>query len=171
MEAEELMLLRLHPGDTSMNRILGLAVAIVVPFCLSTAAHAQSAYYGVGPTGPVYGGYANAGQPYGGFGLEYSPAVPAGGIVIDQYGLLHAVPYVASASPVVVQPQPQVRTTRSGSRRAIAQPRYQLPTGSLGWSGGNGGMLYPVQTRGGSYGSGYDVGPYGVIDHNMMWKW
>ncbi len=61
--------------------------------------------------------------------------------------------------------------TRYGSRRAIAQPRYQLPTGSLGWSAGNGGMLNPVEARCSAYGSGYGVGPYGVVDHRMMWKW
>ena len=88
---------------------------------------------------------------------------------MDQYGLLHQVPYVVSAPADVVQVQPRVMT-RYGSRRA-AQPRYLVPTGSLGWSAGNGGMLYPVNPRYASYGSGYAVGPYGVVDHRMMWKW
>jgi hypothetical protein len=32
-------------------------------------------------------------------------------------------------------------------------------------------MLYQVDARYGAYGSGYGVGPYGVVDHRMMWKW
>jgi hypothetical protein len=154
-----------------MNRILGLAVAIVVPLTLATATHAQTTYYDTVTASPGYGVPATASQAYGGFGLQYSPGVPAGAVVMDQYGLLHQVPYVASAPQAVMQAQPRVTHARYGSRRAAAQPRYQLPTGSLGGSAGNGGMFYPVDARYASYGSGYGVGPYGVVDHRMMWKW
>jgi hypothetical protein len=110
-----------------MNRILRLAVAIVIPLSFAAASHAQSpsTYYGVDTASPVYGG-----QPYCGFGLQYSPAVPAGGVIVDQYGLVHQVPYVASAPQVVVQARPRV-VGRYGSRRAMAQSRYVVQTGSL----------------------------------------
>jgi hypothetical protein len=163
---------RTHPGDTPMNRIMGLTVAVLVPMSLATTAHAQS-YYGDGTVGSDYG-TVMAGQPYGGFGHQYSPAIPAGGVIVDQWGGLHAVGYAVTApSPAVVaaQPQPRATATRSRSRRVTAQPRYVLPSGSLGWSGGNGGMLYSPETRYSSYGSGYNVGPYGVVNHNTMWKW
>jgi hypothetical protein len=153
-----------------MNRMVGLTVAIVVPLTLATASHGQSTYYGLETASPVYGVPDVPSQPYGGFGLQYSPAIPPGGMVVDQYGLLHPVAYVASAPQVVVQAQPRA-VTRYGSRRAMAQPRYLVPTGSLGWSAGNSGMLYPVNARYAAYGSGYAVGPYGVVDHQMMWKW
>jgi hypothetical protein len=157
-----------------MNRILGLTVALVVPLCLATTAHAQvTAYENGGAPNAYYGGSAYGGQPYGGFGLEYSQAVPAGGMVMDQYGLWHAVPYVESTPSVAVapQPQPRSRTPRSASRRVaakVAQPRYQLPSGSLGLSGANGGMLYSPGMRYQSYGSGYGW-PVGVIDNSGMW--
>ena len=153
-----------------MNRILGLTVALVVPLSVATAAQAQTTYFGA-TSAPNYGAAMMAGQPYGGFGLQYSPAVPAGGVVVDQWGGLHAVGYVGSAPGMIVQPQNRVLATRPRSRRVVAQPRYVLPTGSLGWSGGNGGMLYSPATRYSSYGSGYNAGPYGVVNHNMMWKW
>jgi hypothetical protein len=158
-----------------MIRILGLIVALVVPLCLVTSGHAQTTpYNGGGAFSPFYGVSAYGGQPYGGFGQVYSQMVPAGGMVMDQYGLWHAVPSVESAPPVAaVQPQPQPqtrsRTTRTASRRVAAkvpQPRYQLPTGSL--SGANDGMLYSTGTRYQSYGSGYGW-PMGTIDHSGMW--
>jgi hypothetical protein len=163
---------RLHPGDTPMKRILGLTVAFLVPMSLATTAHAQSYYNGGGTVGSDYG-TVMADQPYGGFGHQYTPAIPAGGVIVDQWGGLHTVGYTASTpSPAAVtQPQPRSTATRSRSRRALARPRYVLPSGSLGSSGGNGGMLYSPDARYSSYGSGYNVGPYGVVNHNMMWKW
>lgn len=154
-----------------MNRFLGLALVIGVPLTITANAHAQSTYYDVGTATPVYGLPTVVGQPYGGFGLQYTPAVPPGGMVMDQYGMLHPVSYGAPAPGVIVQTQPSVATRRYGSRRGMAQPRYVLPTGSLGASAGNGVMLYPVGSRYAGYGSGYSVGPYGVVDHRMMWKW
>ncbi len=156
-----------------MIRILGLAVAVVVPLSLVTTAHAQMTPYDAREAqSPYYGVSAYGGQSYGGFGLEYSQTVPAGGMVMDQYGLWHAVPNVESAPPVAAaQPQPRPRTSRSASRRVaanVAQPRYQLPTGSLGLSGANGGILYSPGMRYQSYGSGYGW-PVGVIDNSRMW--
>jgi hypothetical protein len=156
-----------------MIRILGLTVALVVPLCLTTTARAQmTPYDGGGAPSPYYGVSAYGGQSYGGFGLEYSQTVPAGGMVMDQYGLWHALPNLESAPPVAAaQPQTRTRTTRSVSRRVaakVAQPRYQLPTGSLGMSGANGGILYSPGTRYQSYGSGYGL-PMGTIDHSGMW--
>jgi hypothetical protein len=153
-----------------MNRILGLTLALAMSLCLATAAQAQTGYYGGATTAPDYGTAVMAGQPYGGFGMQYSPAIPAGGVVVDQWGGVHTVGY-ASAPVVVVQPQTRVVGTRLFGRRAAAQPRYVLPTGSLGWSGPNSGMLYSPDARYSSYGSGYAVGPYGVVNHNIMWKW
>ena len=155
-----------------MKRILGLAVAIAMTPGLATTTQAQTMPYGDGAMSPSYGVSSYGAMPYGGFGLQYSQALPAGGMVVDQYGQLHVIPYVASAAPVAVtQPQPPARTSRSGARRVLVQPRYQLTTGSLGSSGTNGGILYSPGVRYQSYGSGYGVGPYGVIDHRMMWKW
>jgi hypothetical protein len=160
-----------------MIRILGLTVALVVPLCLTATAQAQIAPYdGGGAMRPYYGVSVYGGFPYGGFGQEYSQMVPAGGMVMDQYGLWHPVPSVGSPPPVTAaQPQPNTqprsRTTRSTSRRVaakVAQPRYQLPTGSLGLSGADGGMLYSSGARYQSYGSGYGL-PMGVIDHSGMW--
>ena len=145
-----------------MIRILGLTVCAIVPLCLATTARAQTAPYNVGAAqGPNFGVSFYGVQPYGGFGLGYTQTVPAGSMVMDQYGLWHAVPYFESAPPVAAaqpQTQPRSRTTRSASRRVaarVAQPRYQLPTGSLGMSGANGGMLYSPGARYQSYGSGY----------------
>jgi hypothetical protein len=156
-----------------MIRILGLTVALVLPLCLATTADAQmTPDYGGGAQGQNFGVSVYEGQPYGGFGLGYSQTVPAGGMVMDQYGLWHAVPYFEPAPPVAAaSPQPRSRTTRSVSRRLgpkVAQPRYQLPTGTLGMSGANGGILYAPGTRYQSYGSGYGW-PMGVIDNSGMW--
>jgi hypothetical protein len=156
-----------------MNRILGLTVALVVPLCLAATTRAQTAPYdGGGAQGPYFGVSAYGGQPYGGFGLQYSQTAPAGSMVMDQYGLWHAVPYFESAPPVAAaQPQtpPPSRTSRSRRIAAkVAQPRYQLPTGSLGMAGANGGILYSPGARYQSYGSGYGW-PAGVIDNSRMW--
>jgi hypothetical protein len=156
-----------------MIRTLGLTVALVVPLSLATTTHAQMAPYDAGGTpSPYYGVSAYGGQPFGGFGLDYAQRAPSGGMVMDQYGMWHAVPYVESAPTVAaVAPQPRTRTTRSASRRVavkVAQPRYQLPSGSLGLSGANGGILYSPGMRYQSYGSGYGW-PVGVIDNSGMW--
>jgi hypothetical protein len=158
---------------TPMIRTLGLTLWLVVPLCLATMADAQTTPYNGGGAPNPYSGVSVYGSlPYGGFGLEYSQAFPAGGMIMDQYGLWHAVPGVQSAPAVAAaQPQPRSRPARSSSRRIpakVAQPRYQLPTGSLGLSTADGGMLYSPVTHYRSYGSGYAF-PAGVIDHSGMW--
>jgi hypothetical protein len=153
-----------------MNRILGTTLGLVVSLCLGTASEAQTTYYD-GTTSPGYGAAVVTGQPYGGFGMQYSPAIPAGGVIVDQWGGLHAVGQATTAPVVAAQPKTRVVGSRMLSRRAAAQPRYVLPTGSLGWSDGNGGMLYSPDARYSSYGNGYGVGPYGMVDHRVMWKW
>jgi hypothetical protein len=153
-----------------MNRILGLTVAIVLPLGLATTTRAQMTPYNTGGTNVYYGVPAYGSQPYGGFGDNYSQAVANGGVVMDIYGQWHMVPYVVSVpQATVVQPQTGTRVVRSTMRRIVARPRYQLPTGSLGVSGTNGGILYSPVSRYRSYGSGYGVGPYGVIDNSGMW--
>ena len=129
------------------------------------------------PTNTAYGVNAHANQFYGGFGFEYAQPVPNGGVIVDQYGLLRATPYVESAAaapaaslPVVTaRPRAQTRVSRS-TYGAPLPARYQLPTGSLGWTAGNGGILYSPGMRYQSYGSGYGHGPYGVTDYGAMWK-
>ena len=153
-----------------MNRFVGLAFAIVLPLGLATTTHAQTTPYDTGATNVYYGVPAYGSQPYGGFGLNYSQGAANGGMVMDIYGQWHVLPYVASVPPaLVVQPQPRSRVVQSRIRRVVARPRYQLPSGTLGVSGTNGGILYSPGSRYQSYGSGYGVGPYGVIDNSGMW--
>lgn len=154
-----------------MNRILGLTVALVVPLSLATTGNAQTMYYNGGAPGPGYGGPVMAGQLYGGFGTQYTPTVGSDGYVVDQWGGVHPVAYTPAPPVVVVQPTTRVIGSRLRGRRAVAQPLYQLPTGSLGSSGGNGVMLYSPDARYAGYGSGYGAGPYGMADHRVMWKW
>jgi hypothetical protein len=73
---------------------------------------------------------------------------------------------------VVAQPAPITRTSGSSSNRAKAKPRYQIPTGSLGWNGANGVILYSPAARHETYDAGYARGPYGVVDYgHMSWGW
>jgi len=155
-----------------MTRLFGLTVAIVLPLSLATTTRAQTTPYDdFVPETPIYGVAAEGSQPYGGFGLGYSQPVLAGTVIMDQYGLLHAIPDVEAAPALVaVAPQPRTRNSRSASRRASAQPRYQLPTGSLGQSASNGVILYSPGMRYQNYGNGYDRGPYGVVDYSQMYK-
>jgi hypothetical protein len=159
-----------------MTRILALTVAMVASLSFVTTAQAQwMPYDAVGGANAYYGVSAYGSQPYGSFGLNYSQS---SGMTMDQYGRWDANSYVQPARPVVQparpvvapQPQPRTRTSRTASRRNIvAQPRYQLPTGSLGWSDGNSGILYSPDMRNQSYGSGYGSGAYGVVDYSGMW--
>jgi hypothetical protein len=154
-----------------MTRIVGLSLALVLPLSWVTTTNAQITPYGLGGApSSYYGVSAYGGQVYGGFGLEYSQTLTAGGMIMDQYGLWHVVPYVESVPPVAA-----ARTaappwmSRSVSRRVVtklAQPRYQLPTGSLGLSGTNGGILYSPGMRHQSYGYGW---PVGASDYSGMW--
>ncbi len=149
-----------------MIRNLGLSLAFVVLAGLVPSTQAQV-------TTPLRLGPAEyrLNQSYGGFGFEYAQPFANGAAVMDQYGMWHSVPYVASAPPVVVPARPVVstRTSRTSSRRAVAQPRYQLTTGSLGWTGADGAILYSPVTRD-SYGYGYGHGPYGTSAYQNGWK-
>jgi hypothetical protein len=60
--------------------------------------------------------------------------------------------------------------SRTEAKRVQAQPRYQLPTGSLYWSGANSGILYSPAMRYQTYGGGYARSPYGAVDHSIMYK-
>jgi hypothetical protein len=110
----------------------------------------------------------------GGIGLDLRQPMTAGRLIMDQYGMVHQVPSVQS------QPAPRVERARrsqarAGSSRArtarpVAVPKYQLPTGSLYWPGADGVMYYSPLLRYQSYGDGYGTGPYGSVDHGIMYK-
>jgi hypothetical protein len=157
-----------------MTRKLTLTLAMALPFALATTVRAQTTPYDVtGLEIPSNSSPDYSNLPHGGFGFDYSQPVVEGDVVMDQYGFLHGTgPMVASSPVVTVQPRPQqrARTSRSLATRGSARPRYQLPTGSLGWTGGEGAILYSPVARQQSYGSGYDRGPYGVTDYNYMYK-
>jgi hypothetical protein len=155
-----------------MTRLFGLTLLIVLPLSLAATTRAQTTPYDdYVPEAPRYGVAADSSQPYGGFGLDYSQPFLSGSVVMDQYGLLHDTPYVDAAPAVVAAPQqPRTRTSRSASLRGSAQPRYQLPTGSLGQTGSIGVILYSPGVRHQNYGNGYERGPYGVVDYSHMYK-
>jgi hypothetical protein len=149
-----------------MIRNLGLAVAFVVIGGLTPTSQAQTTPYDSGAQ-------FRLNQSYGGFGLQYAQPVLSGGVVMDQGGMWHAVPYapyVQPAAPVApARPVVAARTSRSAGRVVVAQPRYQLTTGSLGATAGNGGIIYTPGMRHEAYGNGYARGPYGVSDYSHMW--
>jgi hypothetical protein len=155
-----------------MTRVLGLSLAMALPLALATETRAQTRSYDVtGMETLTYGVSAYGDWPHGGFGFDYAQPVIAGNVVMDQYELLHATSVPAASVPVVTaRPQPRTRASRSGSIRGAARPRYQLPTGSLGWTGSEGAILYSPAARFATYGSGYERGPYGVTDYKYMYK-
>jgi len=162
---------------------------------LAAPAHAQTTmadWYGVEDYG--YGGYSSGYQTYDGFGAGYIQAVVGGSVIMDRFGMLYRIPDVAPAptsegrrtedggrkklngsSDVVAAPalraaRARAGRARAGSGRVAAQPRYQLPTGSLYWPAANEVILYSPAMRYQSYGGGYGRDPYGSIDHGTMWK-
>jgi hypothetical protein len=156
-----------------MLRIPGLSRAFVIAVGLTTTAHAQTTAYDPA-TAAGYGQTMWYGaQPSGGFGLEYAQPLAGGSVIMDQYGMAHGIPYTPyTESGQGVAPSrvaAPMRTMRSANRNA-AQPRYRLPSGSLGATTTNGGILYSPAMRYQSYGSGYGYGPYGVTDYGYMWK-
>jgi hypothetical protein len=156
-----------------MIRTFVLIATILMSHALATCAQAQSTPYDDGRFDPTASGVSNYGSmPNGSFGIEYAQQVQAGSLVMDQYGLVYAIPMVESAPQVAVaQPAaPSTRTSRSTTNRTKAKPRYQLPTGSLGWDGANGVILYSPATRHESYGSGFARSAYGVVDYGYMSK-
>ena len=150
--------------------MVGLSLVVVAFLSLSTPARAQS-----GAADPYvmedegYGGVSDDFSPYGGFGLEYSQPVRAGGLIMDRFGMLYRTPEVAPERSVAAPPA-RARQARTGSSRVTARPRYQLPTGSLYWPAASGVILYSPAMRYQSYGAGYGRGPYGSVDHGMMYK-
>jgi hypothetical protein len=110
-----------------------------------------------------------AAEPYGGFGLEYAQAAPAGSVILDRFGMAHVLPYV-TPEPTVVTVRPASPRTRGGSRRAAARLRYSLPTGSLYWPDASGVILYSPAMRYRAYGGGYGLGAYGSADHSDMYQ-
>jgi hypothetical protein len=156
-----------------MARTLGLTLATALPLVLVTTTFAQTRTYDVTEMEtPGYGLLDYRYLPHGGFGFNYSQPVIAGDVVMDQYGFIHAAAAPVASTPVTAaQPQPRTRVSRSTAVRASARPRYQLPTGSLGWSDSGGAIiLYSPAARYESYDSGYGRGPYGVTDYKYMYK-
>jgi hypothetical protein len=155
-----------------MTRSFALTATILLSYALATSAQAQSTPYDDGGFDPTASGVWNYGSmPNGSFGIGYAQPLAAGSLVMDQYGLVYVTPTVESAPrPVVAQPAPITRTSGPISNRTKAKPRYQLPTGSLGWTGANGVILYSPATRHESYGSGFARGSYGVVDYGYMSK-
>jgi hypothetical protein len=153
-----------------MSRMFGLILVGIGLLSLASPAHAQMTMadpYGMEDYG--YGEYFHGYQTYGGIGLGSGQAVPAGGLIMDRFGMLHAIPSVVPA-PTARAPRPRAAQARTGSSRAVAKSRYQLPTGSLYWPAASGVMLYSPFERYQSYGDGYGRGPYGSVDHGIMYK-
>jgi len=158
-----------------MSRMCGLILVGIGLLSLAAPAHAQVATtdpYGMEDYG--FGGYSGEFQNFGGIGLGSSQAVPAGGVIMDRFGMLHAIPNIGTEPTARAQraraPQARAGFGRAGSARGRAQRQYQLPTGSLYWPAGNGVMLYAPFERYQSYGDGYGRGPYGSVDHGIMYK-
>jgi len=155
-----------------------LTAAILLSYALATSAQAQSTPYDDGGFDPTAAGVWNYGtMPNGSFGVQYTQRLGAGSMVMDQYGLVYETPIVESAlRAAAAQPAPTTRSTSrtsgSTSNRAKAKPRYQIPTGSLGWNGANGVILYSPAARHETYDAGYARGPYGVVNYgHMSWGW
>ena len=155
-----------------MTRMLGLILVALLFLSESEPARAQTTPagsfgrdgygypYGVA-VGPVY-------MPFGGFGFNYGQVPSAGAVMIDQYGMPYGIPVVAPA-PAALGAAPRARQTRVVSNRVAAQPRSQLPTGSLYWPAGNAVSPYTPAARYQAYGGGYAQSPSGGIDAGIMW--
>jgi hypothetical protein len=161
-----------------MNRTFALTATILLSHALAASVHAQSTPYDDSGFVTTANDISNYGSlPNGGFGVGYTQSVAAGSWIMDQYGMMHSVPTIDPAPPAVdakpaTAARPAARTSGSTANRTKAKPRYQLPTGSLGWSGANGVVVYSPEARYESYGSGYGRGPYGVVDYrHMSWGW
>jgi hypothetical protein len=155
-----------------MNRMLGKILVAGLLLGLNSSTSAQTFptdYYG--HDGYGYGPGSNlADLPFGGFGFEYTQGYPVSGVVMDQYERIYAAPVVVRR-PVVAARQAAARTTiRSRGRTVTVQPRYALTTGSLGWVGANGMVVDPTAMRYRSYGSGYELSPYGTTQYYGPWK-
>jgi hypothetical protein len=160
-----------------MSRLSGFVLAALLFWGLEGAAHAQLVEadppYFWPPADVYFYGY----EPYGGFGVQYSQPLRDGQLLTDRFGMVYMVSAPRTAPQVEPAPlsasvpgSPRVRRSRSDKSAAQAQPRYHMPTGSLAWPGGNGGILYSPAMRYQSYGGGYAASPYGTIDHSIMYK-
>jgi hypothetical protein len=150
-----------------MRRVFGLSLIVFAFLSLSPCAQAQSdeshAFLGYG----YGGGFEQESQ--GGFGLEFGQELPAGSLFIDRYGILYQMPEFDRQRSTPA-PHARPRQPRAGSLRVKGQARYQLPTGSLYWPDASRVLIYSPATRYRSYGAGYGIGPYGSVDHGMMYK-
>jgi hypothetical protein len=152
-----------------MCRLFGSIMLVVV---LSWARPAQAQMTLDEPSMPDasgYGEYTYGYQTYGGFGFGYSQEVPAGAAILDRFGIARGVRAVAPPY-VSVTPRVRARDARGSAGLVAARPRIALPTGSQYWPGANGVILYSPEIRYRSYGDGYGRGPYGSIDHGIMYK-
>jgi len=159
-----------------MTRLSGFVVAGIVVFGWAGAAGAQVVDGNPFESESAYDGYFYSSLPSGGFGLEYTQPVGEGSLVMDRFGMFYMAPAVRTAAPsntTAAVSAPMRRRgvqSRTEAKRVQAQPRYQMPTGSLYWSGANSGILYSPAMRYQSYGGGYARSPYGAVDHSIMYK-
>ncbi len=162
-----------------MNRMFGLTLVTGLSLGLNSTTHAQTFptdYFGQTGSGHDNGGYGYENLGFGGFGFQYTQGPPASGIVMDQWGQVIGTTYVAN-SPIVTAGQPMAvqpsarQTARSRIRKVAVKPRYAVTTGSLAWPGAGGVVAYPQQAmRYRSYGSGYELSPYGTTQYFGPWK-
>jgi hypothetical protein len=164
--------------ETTMGRLTGLALAVVLVVSFGQSAKAQSADPG-----------AVMGFGYAGFGLDYTQAIPSNSLVLDRWWMLEAtsmvgpmLPDPATAQAAVVgapaTPAPRVARparslARGGSRRmgrSATPASSPLPTGSLDWAGSVVVPLYSPIQRYATYGQGYEVSPYGTADYGAAYK-
>ncbi len=164
---------------SQMSRLSGFVLAGIVIFGLAGAAGAQVVDSDPYESGSAYDGYfySKSSPGDGGFGLGYAQPVREGSLVMDRFGMFYMAPAARTASPpdttaAVSAPVRRRRgaPSRTEAKRVQAQPRYQMPTGSLFWSGANSGILYSPGMRYQTYGGGYARSPYGAVDHSIMYK-
>jgi hypothetical protein len=164
-----------------MTRIMGFIFALWLLIGSTTASRGQT--YAAGPYegGPYdYPTYAYDNAPFGAFGLDYIQTVPSGSLMMDRFGMVFQAPRIATQPAPAPQRASSNTRVRARSRPARMQPRarrapvqapgnYQLPTGSLHWSAGEGVLLYAPALRYQSYGGGAARSPYGSIDYGSMY--
>jgi hypothetical protein len=157
--------------ENAMSRLVGSVLGLVLVLVVGQPARAQA-----------------PGSVYGGFGLNYMQPVRSGSYVLDRWWMVQPTPIIGATVPPpamvrqpVVQPTPagrlprSARATRSFGRlnnrpMSAVSTATPLPTGSLYWPAGVGAPLYSPAQRYATYGQGYGVGPYGVVNYNMGYK-
>jgi hypothetical protein len=157
-----------------MIRWLGSTLAIVLLACSAPQAPGQTVA-AVGSGGPLASPASTRGtpleriEPFGGFGLETMQTPFLGAVIVDRFGMVHAMPFAQRATPVTAE-RPRVKTSRYAQKGRVLRARAQLPSGSLDWAGANSVVLYSPALRYQNYGGPYGSGPYGSIDCGMMYK-